>query len=220
MKSKALKLVLTTVLIVAAAPVLAGPYDVGLTVGTLGVGVQAGMIIVPNKLDVRAGLSGLNYNYNTTSSGVDYSGELKLETVSVLGDWHPFEGGFRVTGGLFQNGNQFALTGNATSGNFTFNNNTYTAAQAGTVTASVAFPSVAPYIGFGWDDNSATTGFHFSSDVGLMYQGRPSATLTATGAATNAVLAADVQAAQTTLQNDLNKFEFYPVAQISLNYRF
>lgn len=219
MKSKILKLV-TAVLILAAAPVFAGQYDVGLTAGTLGVGVQAGMIIVPDKLDVRAGFSGLNYNYSTTTSGVDYSGKMKLETVSVLGDWHPFEGGFRVTGGLFQNGNKFDLTGNAASGNFTFNNNTYTAAQAGTVTASVAFPSVAPYIGFGWGDDSPTTGFHFTSDVGVMYQGRPSATITATGAATNAALAADMQAAQTTLQNDLNKFEFYPVAQIGLNYRF
>ena len=198
----------------------ASPVDIGLTAGTLGYGPQIGIVIVPNKYDVRVNLGMFNYNYNTTSNGVYYNGHLKLQNLGVMGDWHPFESSFRVTGGVFYNDNKFDLTGQSTGGNYTFNGNTYTAAQVGTATANVDFNKVAPYIGIGWGDNSETAGFHFTSDIGVMYQGKPNATLTATGAATNAALAADVAAAQTTLQNDLNGFQWYPVVQVGANYRF
>jgi hypothetical protein len=53
-----------------------------------------------------------------------------------------------------------------------------------------------------------------------MYQGRPDATITATGALSNPSLANDVQAAQSKLQSDLDKFKWYPVLQIGVVYRF
>ncbi len=198
----------------------AGQFDTGLTGGTLGVGPQIGMVIVPNKLDARLNFGYLHYSYNTTSDGVYYDGHLKLQNVGLLGDWHPMGGAFRLTAGLFYNDNKFDLTGQPSGGTYTINGNTYTAAQAGTVTASVDFNSVAPYVGFGWGDNSDGAGLHFTSDFGVMYQGTPSAHVTATGAAANPALASDVQAAQAKLQSDLNNFKWYPVVQVGLVYRF
>ncbi len=203
----------------ANAAALSGT-DVGLTVGTLGYGPQVGITLVPNKFDARLNYGYLNYSYNTTSNGVYYNGHLKLNNVGLLGDWHPWGGMFRLTGGLFYNDNKFDLTGQPSGGTYTFNGVTYTAAQAGNVTAHVTFDSVAPYLGFGWGDNGSSAGLHFTSDIGVMYQGTPKATITAANAPKDPELAANVRAAQSKLQSDLNNFKFYPVLQVGVVYRF
>jgi hypothetical protein len=193
--------------------------SVGLQVGTLGAGVVAA---VPLTKDVaaRIGVNGYNYNYNTTSNGVAYDGHLKLQSAEFFADWHPWGGSFRLTGGVLYNNNKFDLTGTPSGGSYTFNGTVYTASQVGSVNANVDFNKVAPYIGFGWGDNSQTAGLHFTSDIGVAYQGSPKATITATGAASNAQLASDVQASQAKLQSDLNNFRFYPVIEMGLVYRF
>jgi len=198
----------------------AAPLDAGITAGSLGYGPQVGMVIVPNKFDARLNFGYLSYSYNTTSQNVAYSGHLKLNNLGLLGDWHPFAGSFRLTAGAFYNDNKFDLSGQPSAGSYTFNGNTYTAAQVGSVNANVSFNSIAPYVGFGWGDDSSSAGLHFTSDFGVMYQGRPNATITATGAAANPALARDVHAAQSQLQSDLNSFQWYPVVQVGLVYRF
>ncbi len=211
-------------LALAASPAFASglnSVDVGLSAGTLGYGPQVGMTIVPNKFDARLNFGYLSYSYNTTSNGVYYNGHLKLDNLGLLGDWHPFAGSFRITAGAFYNDNRFNLTGQPSgAGTYTFNGTTYTAAQAGSVNANVSFNSIAPYIGFGWGDGGSGAGLHFTSDFGVMYQGSPSASITATGAAADPALAKDVAAAQSQLQSDLNSFQWYPVIQLGLVYRF
>jgi hypothetical protein len=210
-------------LTLVAAPAFAsglGSLDAGVTVGTLGYGPQVGMVIVPDKFDARLNFGYLSHSYNTTSQSVAYSGHIKLNNLGLLGDWHPFAGSFRLTASAFYNGNKFDLSGKPSAGSYTFNGNTYTADQVGSVTARVKFKSIAPYVGFGWGDNSSSAGLHFTSDFGVMYQGRPNATITATGALSNPTLADDVHAAQSKLQSDLNKFQWYPVLQIGAVYRF
>ena len=142
-------------------------------------------------------------------------------SAGLPGNWHPFAGSFRITVGAFYNDNRFNLTGQPSgAGSYTFNGTTYTAAQAGSVNANVSFNSIAPYIGFGWGDGGSGAGLHFTSDFGVMYQGSPSASITATGAAADPALAKDVAAAQSKLQSDLNSFQWYPVIQLGLVDRF
>lgn len=203
----------------AATPV-ASRLSISADAGTLGAGLTAQLDLARN-FDARAGLHGMNYSYNTTSQGIAYNGHLKLESADFFADWHPFSGAFHLTGGIIVNNNRFNLTGSATSGTYTFNGATYTAAQAGSVDAKVTFNRVAPYLGIGWNTGHAgQAGLHFTSDIGVMYQGSPQARITATGSAANPVLASDVAASQAQLQSDLNSFRFYPVVQIGLAYRF
>ncbi len=197
------------------------PVDVGMTVGTLGAGPEVGMVIVPNQYDARLSASFFSYSYNKTSSNVTYTGNLQLQNIALMGDWHPFAGSFRLTGGVMYNGNNAGLTAQpAANGTYTFNGNTYTSAQVGSAAAKVNFNALAPYLGLGWGDDSATAGFHFTSDIGLMYQGAPNVTLTVTNPTNNAQLASDVQAAQSKLQSDLNSLQIYPVVRVGVNYRF
>lgn len=219
-----------SVLMVALMSVLAtasslshagGPVDVGVSVGTLGVGPELGYVFIPNTFDVRLSSGFFNYNDTQTSSGVTYNGNLTMESVSALADWHPFSGSFRLTGGLAYNGNSASLAAQpSASGTYTFNGNTYTGAQVGTANAKVSFNPVAPYVGIGWGDDSLKSGFHFTSDIGLMYQGSPNVALSASNPTHNAQLASDVQAAQTTLQNKLNSYQLYPVVSVGIDYRF
>lgn len=220
-----MKLSLKTLAVLAASMACmgaasAGQVDAGLTAGSLGYGPQVGFIVKPGQFDARINAGYLNYSYNTTSDGVAYNGHLKLNNLGVLGDWHPWGGDFRLTGGLFYNDNKFDLTGQSSGGTITINGVTYTSTQAGAVNAKVTFNSVAPYLGLGWGNDSENAGLHFTSDFGVMYQGKPKASVTATGAASDPALAANVKAAQDQLQSDLNSFQWYPVVQLGLVYRF
>ncbi len=201
-------------------PAIAGGVDVGLNVGTLGYGPQVGWTIVPNKFDARLSVGLLNYSYNTNSNGLQYNGHLKLQNAGLLADWHPFGGSFHLTAGAYYNGNKFDLTGQSSGGSYTINGNTYSAAEVGSVNANVSFNSLAPYLGIGWSNGGSGAGLHFTSDIGVMYQGTPSASVTATNPTHNAQLAADVAASQAQLQSDLNSFQWYPVLQFGVDYRF
>jgi hypothetical protein len=79
---------------------------------------------------------------------------------------------------------------------------------------------VVPYLGLGWGnavDNDKRWGI--SLDVGVYYQGEPEVTLTQVGG-TLAVSAADLAAEEKQLEDELDDFEFYPVATLGLHYRF
>jgi hypothetical protein len=58
---------------------------------------------------VRAGFNYFSYGYDATESDVSYDLELELKNFAILADWHPFEGAFRLSGGILINGN--GLTG-------------------------------------------------------------------------------------------------------------
>ena len=191
--------------------------DVGATVGTLGLGLQAGYIVIPETFALRANLGYLNYSTNKTSSGINYTGSLKLQNLGLLADWHPFGGVFRGTGGVYYNNNQFNINGQLTQGQtYTANNVAYTAGPNDSANATVKFRTFVPYLGIGLGDASLTPGFHFTSDIGIMFQGTPSATV-----AINNPAAANYSAqAQAKLQSDLNSFRYYPVAQVGMVYRF
>ncbi len=192
----------------------------GPSVGTLGIGPQISYALTPQKYDLRANLGLLNFNYNTSSGSVNYSGNLDLKNLGIFADYHPNASSFRVTAGLFYNDNTFSMTGQPNGNGFTFNGNTYTLAQTGSVTANVGFNKIAPYFGIGWGDNSTRRGLHFTSDLGFMYQGSPDVTLTASGAASNPALASDLAAARSRLQSHMDGFQFYPVIQVGMNYHF
>lgn len=193
-----------------------------LSLGTLGAGIQFGYTIAPNRYGVRFGVDGFNYNFHTTSGNVNYDGHLKLQTLNLLGDWHPFESSFRLTAGLFRNLNKFELDGQPSASTFTFNNQTYPATPGDSVNAKVDFRSMAPYLGIGWGSGGSDAGLHFTSDFGVISQGSPQAHLTASVAAGAAdpQFQSNVQAAQAQLQSDLDKYRWYPLIRLGAAYRF
>ena len=213
-----------------AAPVAAAPADdaghradLAAVIGTEGIGGQFSWLLVPHALAVRVGANAFNYTHDLTSDDIHYVGKLKLSNQDLLLDWHPFSGWFRFSTGVVFDQNSLKLTGDAadSGGTYEFNGNTYSAAQVGTLSASVKFRAAAPYLGIGWSDSSTQAGLHFVADIGVVAQGTPKASLSASGsAANNAQFQSDLRAEQAKLQDSLDAFRWYPVIQLGLGYRF
>ncbi len=201
---------------------------VGVTgkVGSLGAGAELSFGR-SDYFSARIGLNAFTYNYNHTSSTVNYDFKLQLQTISALADWYPFAGRFRTSAGLMYDNNKATLGGNPTGGTYTLNGTTYSAAQVASLQGTMAFNKVAPYLGIGWGNPvSKNKGWGLVSDVGVMFQGKPTTTLTATCAAAIATsptctqLQADTAAENAKLQDDVKNFRWWPVVSVGISYQW
>ncbi|HLP96832.1 MAG TPA: hypothetical protein VK149_00155 [Sideroxyarcus sp.] len=165
--------------------------------------------------------------FTQTDAKGNYNIDLKLQTVSALADWYPFDGAFRTTFGLVANGNKATLAATAVGGSYTFNGQTYAASDVGSYTGEMKFNSTAPYLGIGWGNPVAKDKtWGFVTDIGVLFQGSPKVTSTVTcgaaiaGTAACTTLQNDVAAGATQLETDLKNYKYYPVISIGLSYRF
>jgi len=193
-------------------------YNMALKVGTLGVGVDFSMPIT-DYLNARLNVNGFKYSYDTTQNGIDYSATATLLSAGALLDYYPMStNAFRISGGVYYNGNK--IEGDVNVVGSTFNGNTY---ANGSVALESKFNEVAPYIGIGWGNKGEEKGWGFSVDIGAMYHGEPGidATVTTTlpiAAAT--ALKNDVEAERAKLEDDFKSYSFYPVVMIGATYTF
>jgi len=196
---------------------------IGVRAGTTGVGVDFGWSLAPT-LSARIGYSALDYKTTLEESDISYDTKLKLSNLSGFLDWSPL-GPFRITAGIVGNGNKADVTGTPTGGTFTINGVPYSAAEVGTLSGSVKpGKSAAPYLGIGYG-NVAGAGVNFYFDLGVIFQGAPTASLSAScGPATPAAqctqIRSDVAAEQQQLQQELDKYKVFPVLSIGLTVGF
>jgi hypothetical protein len=206
-----------------AAAVPAYALGIGARVGTTGVGGDIGWQVAPT-LSARLGYSGLSWNRNVSTDEVRYDGKLKLSNFSGLLDFSPL-GPFRLTGGLIYNDNKYDLRGEPSGGSFRISGRTYSASDAGDFGGTVkSGRSLAPYLGVGYG-NVAGLGVNFYADFGLIFQGSPRASLSATcgpalSAGACAQLQSDVAAEQARLEDKLKRFRYYPVLNLGITVGF
>src|SRR3954470_16581691 len=157
-------------LIFAAALATCGAAQaagVGVRIGTTGLGIDVAKNIAP-LTDIRVGYSGGSFSNSTTTSAADYKGDIKLQNINALLDFHPLGPLFRLSGGVIFNKNKYQATGTPTC-----------AGCAGSFDAKVeAGKTAAPYLGIGYG-NVAGMGINFYADLGVMLMGTPKATITA-----------------------------------------
>ena len=82
----------------------------GIVVGTTGIGAGFTLGLTP-KMNMRVQGTGYNFYRYGTESGVDYNGKLNLLQVGAMADYYPMNNRFRISGGLFYNGNELKLDG-------------------------------------------------------------------------------------------------------------
>ncbi len=221
---KSLYTALAAVWAILASPVSLADTSLGLRVGTLGGGIELAHAFT-GTLGFRVAASGLNYNTTETYESVDYDAKLKLATGQLLFDWFPFSNNFRISAGAMYNGNKLTLVGKPSAGGtYTIDGNTFSAADVGALNGKVDFRTTAPYLGLGYG-RPIGKGLSLTADLGVLFQGSPRTTLTATcGAATAPATCAQIQsgvaAEQASLENDMDKFQYYPVLSIGLAYVF
>jgi len=185
---------------------------IGVKASTLGLGLEATTNIVPLFANVRLQGNGFNYNTTITDTNVTYDAKFKLASVGVLADIYPFAGKFRVTGGVYYNGNKLDMNAQA-RGAVVIGATTYVSPV---VTTTVKFNQLAPYVGIGWGDAvSSGSPLGFNVELGALYQGTPKTSIVAPG-----VSAADIAAEKQRLDNALNKMKIYPVVSLGMSFKF
>lgn len=214
----------------AAKPKSAVNASVAVRAGTLGIGVEAGVLAAPN-VALRLGYSGYSYSRTQTSKDVMYDGKLKLSSVSALADVYPSKSGtFHFTAGLVFNSNTITAHGkpNGTNGaqTYTLNGMTFSASDVGTLDGRASFSHTAPYLGIGFGKPAGSSPVQFLLDLGVVFQGKPHLSLARNGgiAVTNPTLSDQINAAinaqRDRTQSDFNKFQYYPVVSVGLAYHF
>ncbi len=188
--------------------------------GLLGAGLEAGRSL-SDSISARMGINYFTYDYSATESDIEYDFSLGLKTLSVLLDWHPFQGSFRLSGGVVFNGNRLdaAATSSAT---YDIGDKTYTASEVGSLDGEIDFNDVAPYIGLGWDTSSGKKkGLGFLFEIGAIYQGTPKVDLSASGpVSSDPEFINNLSKEEDNLQSALDNFTYYPVLAVGLSYRF
>jgi hypothetical protein len=214
-------------------------YAITGEIGTRGLGLNATTNIT-STLNGRLSAAGLTYSMDQALDDIDYEADLTMGSVGALVDWHPFSGGFRVSGGLFINFNGLEASATpATGTTYTFNDVGYSGNLIDSVSADIEFNTIAPYVGIGWGNPvQKDSNWFFHSDIGVMFTGKPSVSLSAatnsaniltasgndaTAAATlTSEIASNVAAAQADIENDdaLTYLQYYPVISFGLSYKF
>ena len=195
--------------------------SVGVRVGTMGIGVDANKLI-SSHVGARVGFNVFSKNTTREEDDISFDAKVKLHSFTALLDLYPSaRGSFHLTGGIITNPLEFTGVGVPTGSGYEIDGTTYTAAQVGTLNASGEFPSVLPYVGFGFGTPAkAKKGVKFVVDLGVGI-GQPTLNLTATNPLNNAQLAAHVENQRVKTQDDIRKYlQVYPSVTLGLAFAF
>lgn len=192
-------------------------YGVG---GTSGVGLGIGTQISKN-FAVRAESTRLNANINKNVSNLDFSGEVKAGSDGIYADYHPFDGAFRLTGGVLTKAPSGTLTADPTGGGVTIGGTYYPVDIGERVIAKVKYPSTMPYVGIGWGFTELDKpGVKFGFDIGAGI-GKPTASLDATPLLKSMPNAeANIRKEEVKLNDKLGKIGVFPMLKLSVGYAF
>jgi hypothetical protein len=203
-------------------------FHIGATarVSTLGYGLEVSAPVFQDKLNVRAGFNTFNYEYEDdsndgSSQDLTLNADVKLNSIPLLLDWHPFKGGFRLSAGLIFNSNEINATGICEVASCELGDMSFDAATLGTTKVQLDMGGTQPYLGLGYGNAvSSEGGFSFAFDFGVVFQD-PTVTVTPS-ASCQADPDCREQAAQeeADLNDDAQDFGLYPVLSFGLSYAF
>ncbi|RYF23044.1 MAG: hypothetical protein EOO77_02915 [Oxalobacteraceae bacterium] len=193
--------------------------DVGLTVGTLGIGPELGFR-VSDHIGVRGNATFLGINGNYDSDDIRYDGKIKLKSFGAMLDIYPMGGHFRISGGARVNKSDVRLDAVPTQ-NVEVGDDVYTPTQIGTLRGRAEVKKFAPALTLGWS-GSNRKGFMFGFDAGVLFQGSIKVReFTASGGlSADPTFRADLEEERQSLQDDVNDYKIYPIVQLSVGYRF
>lgn len=190
----------------------------GLKAGTLGLGLELTWRPVP-WLDVRAGGNTYDYDDSGSQAGVNYDATLQLDTYYATANFRFPLSPFRVTAGAFENGNEFHMV-SQDSPAFDIGGNPYSLADVGSLRSRTYFEDVAPYLGVGYDFNLVGK-VGLNLDLGVLWQGEPTVTLTADGLlASNPAFMADLESERQELEAEFEDYKAFPVISLGFSFNF
>jgi len=208
----------------------AGNFGVSAKISTLGLGLDLTYGIT-DKLNGRFNINGGSLDASGEQDGINYDGNLELQSIGGILDYHPTGGEFRLSVGLYKNSNKIDVNSTGiNNSDVEIGGRRYDLSKA-TLNTNVGFKSTAPYIGLGWGNAvDSSSKFSITTDFGILFQGQPEVKLSTTGnvidkqtgtKADVSVLNAELAKEEENLNDsDLKKFKLLPVISLGMNYRF
>ncbi len=191
----------------------------GFKAGTLGLGLEATWRPIP-WFDIRAGANAYDYDDEGSQAGVNYDATLQLETYYATMNFRFPLSPFRVTAGAFSNGNELQMVSMDSPWFDIGGAPPFTQDEVGTLRSTTYFEDVAPYLGFGFDFNVfGKVGLNL--DLGVLWQGEPSVTLTADGTLKDDPDFKDALAAERLeLEAEFEDYKAFPVLSLGFSVNF
>ena len=220
MKTFSLKLCTLLLALAASSTALADHnFGVGVKAGTLGLGVEGTWRPLPY-IDFRAGFNQYDYNDNGFYGGINYDAEISLDNYYVTGNLRFPLSPFRLTGGLYSNGNEFNAVSGDNGAIILIGGDPYPAAAVGTVSATAAFDSTSPYFGVGFDFTLlGKVGMNL--DFGVLWQGSPQISMATDGLLSgDPTFEASLDAERAELENELGDYKAWPVVSLGFVFNF
>ncbi len=190
----------------------------GIKAGTLGLGVEAAWKPIP-WFDVRVGANQFDYDDTGSQAGVNYDGELALETFYATANFSFPLSPMRFTAGLFSNGNELDLVSQDTPA-IEIGGTVYPGDAVGSLRSTTSFDSTAPYAGVGFDFEVLDK-VGVNLDFGVLWQGDPDVTLTADGIlGSDPGFLDDLEQERQELEDEVDDYKAWPVVSIGFTYEF
>lgn len=200
-------------------------FAINLKAGSAGAGFDVTKGI-NDEFKVRFGYATFKYDDTYNESDASYKGKLKIGGWNLLADYHPWSGGFRLSAGAYAPSHNLAATGIYTgpASTITINNVAYSSKDLTDVQFQTKWNGVRPYLGLGYDgfNKTQSNGVFFTADVGVIFSGAPSVSLTAkcNNPALCSTINTNINAELAKIKTDLNDAKYLPVVQIGIGYRF
>lgn len=197
----------------------AGVITLGVTGGTEGVGPELSYR-VKEGIGLRANATFLGFSHSVTADNLRYDGRADLASGGAMVDLYPFRGGFYLSAGARINGNRGRLRATPTQ-DTSIGGRPFTPAQIGTISGRGETKTFAPQATLGYGGNVGshlTIGF----EAGALFQGA----IRIRDFGSNGTLATDptyiarLERERAQVQDDVDGYKVYPIAQIRLGYRF
>jgi hypothetical protein len=211
-------------------------FGLAVSVSTLGAGIQAATAVT-GRSNVRFGFNDFSYSTTLNRDGIAYKGTLSLRSVEILYDQY-VRGPFHISPGvMIYDGNKGSANASAPSSqSFTLGGTAYYSQPGNPITGTgtIAGRKVAPMILIGFGNLLPRSAGHFTMnfDLGVVFQGSPSAALNLNGgacvgptggclnASTDSTIHGNVLSEQNSINNSLVPFKYYPVVSLSFGYKF
>lgn len=191
----------------------------GVKAGTLGLGVEGTWRPLPY-LDLRFGANQFDFTDTRTETGVVYDAKVNLDTYYVTGNFRFPLSPFRVTAGLYSNGNEVNAVSGDNGSIIVIGGDPYPADAVGTVSARAGFDSTSPYVGVGYDF-SLFGKVGLNLDFGVLWQGSPHVDIATDGILSgNPTFEASLEAERLDLENQISDYKAWPVISLGFVVNF
>ncbi|WP_040727187.1 hypothetical protein [Thiomicrorhabdus sp. Kp2] len=171
---------------------------------------------ISDTVQVRGALSGgMGLSETAKDTDIEYDVEADGGIHRIALDYHPFANGFFLSAGYAINNFELDASGSK-SGSVTVGNDTFTGDV--NINANIAWDN-APTLSLGWG-HSPQQGLGFMIEAGAFFTGSPNTDINGTCTGTCTGFDEALKDEEVKLQKDVADYDFLPMLQAGITYRF